>query len=215
MVLYSAHHRIRFSIQHTVKEQFGLLHTIANKLNIFSSKVDEKTILPFGLTCHLPLHAHLLHPASLPLRPLLLLACFASAGQPREDVAATFAPARPRRGGVSPRLALVEGGPATLRLVGGGSSHQRRRQHRGTRRLLRAERIQLRRWPGRLQFWRLQWWNVGFGRHARDLRRQQRTHHRTRQLGSGPGFHMIRRRPSAPKSKHGREKAKIRHFGCS
>jgi len=31
-----------------VKECFGLLHTTVNKLNIFSSKGDEKTILPLG-----------------------------------------------------------------------------------------------------------------------------------------------------------------------
>ena len=52
-------------------------------------------------------------------------------------------------------------------------------------------------------------------RGAGQRRRRQRRHHRARQLDSGPGFHMIRRRPSAPKSKRGREKAKIRHFGCS
>ena len=213
MVLYSAHHQIRFSIQHTVKEQFGLLHTIANKLNIFSSKVDKKIILPFGPTRHL-LHARFIRP----LFPSDHCCCSPASLLPVSLVRMSLLPSRrPVHAAVrvGPRLALVEGEPATLRLVGRGSSHQRRRHRRGTRRLLRAGRIQLRRWPGRLQFWRLQWWNVGFGRHARDLRRQQRRHHRARQLGSGPGFHMIRRRPSAPKSKRGREKAKIRHFGCS
>ena len=46
VILYITQHQTRFSIQYTVKECFGLLHTTLNKLNILQLKRYEKTTLP-------------------------------------------------------------------------------------------------------------------------------------------------------------------------
>ena len=110
-----------------------------------------------------------------------------------------------------PRLALVEGEPATLRLVGRGSSHQRRRHQAAAAgwagpppTVAWAAPILAAAMVGRRV------WTAPSGSPAPTATASP---HQAARLGLG--FHMIRRRPSAPKSKRGREKAKIRHFGCS